>query len=105
MPWCAASKVLRMQQGEPFHAQGTALLQRDGAAQPTAHLMDTSASFTHSTMVVLCRCTACVSTPTTLDSVLRATYLMLLSLQGSQQQPVSAHRAVLTLWTNCRLAQ
>ena len=53
--------------------------------QPTAHLMDTSASFTHSTMVVLCRCTACVSTPTTLDSVFRATYRMLLSLQGSQQ--------------------
>lgn len=43
-------------------------------------LMDTSASFTQSTMVCLCRCTACVSTLTTFARVFNATYRMLLSL-------------------------
>ena len=47
------------------------------------YLMETSASFTHSTTVVRCRCTACVSTPTTLASVFRATYRILLSLNKS----------------------
>ena len=42
--------------------------------------MDTSASLTHSTTVVRCRCTAWVSTPTTFARVFSATYRMLLSL-------------------------
>ena len=42
--------------------------------------METSASFTQSTTVERCRCTAWRSTDTTLAKMLSATYLMLLSL-------------------------
>ena len=42
--------------------------------------METSASFTQSTTVERCRCTAWRSTDTTLARMLSATYLMLLSL-------------------------
>mmetsp|Transcript_4732 Transcript_4732/g.9633 ORF Transcript_4732/g.9633 Transcript_4732/m.9633 type:complete len:249 (-) Transcript_4732:520-1266(-) len=41
--------------------------------------METSESFTQSTMVLRCRCTACVSTLTTFASMFSATYRMLLS--------------------------
>uniref|UniRef100_A0A224Y1K1 Uncharacterized protein n=1 Tax=Panstrongylus lignarius TaxID=156445 RepID=A0A224Y1K1_9HEMI len=42
--------------------------------------MDTSGSFKHSKIVVLCLCTALVSTCTVLSKVFKATYLIFLSL-------------------------
>ena len=56
---------------------------KSAAATEGSYRIETSASLTHSTTVVRCRCTACVSTPTTFARVLRATYRMLLSLKTS----------------------
>ena len=66
--------------------------------------METSASFTQSTTVDRCRCTAWRSTDTTFARMLSATYLMLLSLldRNLNRQTSGFRLTPAAVWTSCR---